>query len=214
MREVPVVIVGGGPVGLTAALECAYFGIPALLVERNAGTTWHPKARNLNSRTMEIMRRLGVEPALRAVGLAEAWTNEIVYAQTLSGVELGRMKTGGFASSGSEVSPSAAVLSSQDVFEPIWRARAEQSPLLELLFDHAAELLEVGDEGALVRVTANSPGAESEEVRARFVVVADGAGSVIRESLGIEMEGPENLGHFINVYYRANLDRLVAHRPA
>jgi hypothetical protein len=70
-----------------------------------------------------------------------------------------------------------------------------------------AEVLEVGDDGAVVRVDA-------EVVRARYLLVADGADSGIRQQLGIGLEGPQNIGHFINVYYRANLDRLVAHRPA
>jgi putative polyketide hydroxylase len=217
VREVPVLIIGGGPVGLAAALECAYFDIPAVLVERHAGTTWHPKARNLNSRSMEIMRRLGLESALTSVGLPAAWTSQIVYTQTLRGVELGRMATVGFASHGSSVSPCAPVLSSQDVFEPIWRGRAEQSPALELMFEHQAKVVDVTDDGAIVRVTGVGPDARSsrpEEFRARFLIVADGAGGDIRQGLGIDLEGPQNLGHFINVYYRANLHGLIAHRPA
>ena len=196
--------------GLAAALECAYFGVPAMLVERHSGTTWHPKARNLNSRTMEIMRRLGLEPELQAVGLPEAWTRQIVYADTLSGAELGRMGTGGFESRSSAASPCAAVLSSQDVFEPIWRGRAEQQPLLDVRYGHQAEILDVDAAGAVVRLT----GARGGDVRARYLLAADGAGGAIRQGLGIGLEGPENLGHFINVYYRANLDRVVAHRPA
>ncbi len=216
MREVPVLIVGGGPVGLAAALECAYFGIPTLLLERHAHTTWHPKARNLNTRSMEVMRRLGLEGDLRAVGLPPPWTEQIIYTTTLSGIEHGRMRTAGFSSRGSAASPCRPVLSSQDVFEPIWRARAEQSPLLQLCFNHEAQLIEVDDHGALVRVTPTVAGAHASPwtVRARFLLVADGAGSEIRRSLGIALEGPTNLAHFVNVYYRANLDRLVAHRPA
>ena len=56
MEQVPVVIVGGGPVGLAAALELSRYGVGSLLVERHDRTTWHPKARNLNTRTMEIAR--------------------------------------------------------------------------------------------------------------------------------------------------------------
>lgn len=196
--------------GLAAALECAYFGVPALLVERHSDTTWHPKARNLNARTMEIMRRLGLETALQAVGLPAAWTRQIVYADTLSGAELGRMTTGGFESRSSAASPCAAVLSSQDIFEPIWRGRAEQQPLLDVRYGHQAEILDVDEGGAVVRVS----GPRGADVRARYVLAADGAGSTVRRTLGIGMEGPEDIGHFVNVYYRANLDRLVAHRPA
>jgi 2-polyprenyl-6-methoxyphenol hydroxylase-like FAD-dependent oxidoreductase len=59
METVPVIIVGGGPVGLAAALELSRYGVPSLLLERHDSTTWHPKARNLNTRTMEIARYWG-----------------------------------------------------------------------------------------------------------------------------------------------------------
>ena len=70
----PVVIAGGGPVGLVAALELARYGIRSLLLERHESTTWHPKARNLNTRTMEIARGWGrvVHDALAAVNLPRA----------------------------------------------------------------------------------------------------------------------------------------------
>src|SRR5437867_10998506 len=89
----PVVIGGGGPVGLVAALELARYGIRSLLLERHEGTTWHPKARNLNTRTMEIARGWGrvVHDALAAVNLPRAWTSQIIYTRTLSGDELGQI---------------------------------------------------------------------------------------------------------------------------
>ena len=52
--EVPVLIVGGGPVGLVASVCLSRLGVASLLVERHPSTTVHPKARNLNLRTMEI----------------------------------------------------------------------------------------------------------------------------------------------------------------
>src|SRR5712692_11189365 len=119
MDRVPVVIVGGGPVGLATALELARHGIRSLMLERHESTTWHPKARNLNTRTMEIARGWGtaVHDALVAVNLPRAWTSQIVYTRTLAGEELGRMPTGGFHGPGHDISPEIPLLSSQDVFE-------------------------------------------------------------------------------------------------
>ena len=59
--EVPVLIVGGGPVGLTSALLLARQGIQTLLIERHPGTSIHPRARGINIRTMEIFRSVGLE---------------------------------------------------------------------------------------------------------------------------------------------------------
>ncbi len=61
--DVPVLIVGGGPVGLTASILLSQAGVRSLLVERHPGTAMHPKARGINARTMEMYRQCGVEAA-------------------------------------------------------------------------------------------------------------------------------------------------------
>ena len=61
LDETPVLIVGGGPVGLTLALTLAQQGVAAILVERNPSTTTHPKMDITNGRSMELFRHLGVE---------------------------------------------------------------------------------------------------------------------------------------------------------
>src|SRR5436189_3174785 len=69
MRSVPILIAGGGPVGLTLARCLAVRGIRCMLVERNATTTAHPKMDMTNTRTMELFRNLGLADQLRAVGV-------------------------------------------------------------------------------------------------------------------------------------------------
>ena len=58
-ERVPVTIVGGGPIGLTMGLLLGRFGVPAVILERNATTTDHPKARGCFARTMELFRVSG-----------------------------------------------------------------------------------------------------------------------------------------------------------
>ena len=211
----PVVIAGGGPVGLVAALELARCGIRSLLLERHGSTTWHPKARNLNTRTMEIARGWGraVHDQLAAVNLPRAWTSQVIYTRTLAGEELGRMSTAGFTGPGDDVSPDVPLLSSQDVFEPILRRGAEATGLSELRFGHEVGRLEIHDDRVLVDVSERASG-RRYRVEAEYVLAADGAASGIREQLGIALDGPRGLGHFVNVYFRADLDRWVADRPA
>ncbi|MGA8412326.1 MAG: FAD-dependent oxidoreductase, partial [Xanthobacteraceae bacterium] len=72
MQHVPVIIAGGGPVGMTLARDLARRGIQTLLIERNPTTTRHPKMDITNARSMELFRRLGLADALRAVAVPEA----------------------------------------------------------------------------------------------------------------------------------------------
>jgi 2-polyprenyl-6-methoxyphenol hydroxylase-like FAD-dependent oxidoreductase len=219
IESVPVLIVGGGPVGLATSLELSRYGVRSLLLERHDSTTWHPKARNLNTRTMEIARNWGstVHDALTAVNLPPEWTSQIVYARTLAGEELGRMPTRGFSGSGRRVSPEIPLLSSQDVFEPIMRRGAEATGLAELRFGHEVEQIDAGtsadDDRVIVTVSDRSSG-KRYQVEAEYLIAADGAASTIRNQLGIEMDGPKGIGHFVNVYFKADLSPYAADRPA
>ena len=79
MIDIPVLIVGGGPVGLSASILLSAFGIQSLLVERHPGTSIVPKARGINARTMELYRQYGIETAIRAAGLPPEASGLIVW---------------------------------------------------------------------------------------------------------------------------------------
>lgn len=72
---VRVIVLGGGPVGLGAALELARHGVHSVLIEKHDGTSWHPKTRNFNTRTMEIARGWGsaVYKRLRSADTPPGW---------------------------------------------------------------------------------------------------------------------------------------------
>src|SRR5262249_7310393 len=85
MIAVPVLIVAGGPVGLSASVLLSRLGVGSRLVERHAGTALHPKARNINMHTMEIFRQCGVENAVRAAGLPIERTRFLIWVESLAG---------------------------------------------------------------------------------------------------------------------------------
>src|SRR5215831_10511091 len=116
-----VLVLGAGPVGLGAALELARFGVPTVLIEKHDATSWHPKTRNLNTRTMEIARGWG--PAtykrLRSIDTPPGWKSPIRFLRTAVGEQLGVIESKGFEGPGPDVSPAEPVMSSQELIEAI-----------------------------------------------------------------------------------------------
>src|SRR6478609_11096138 len=92
MQHVPVIIAGGGPVGMTLARDLARRRIQTLLIERNPSTTRHPKMDITNARSMELFRRLGVVDALRAVAVPESSNFDVSWITQLAGHELHRFR--------------------------------------------------------------------------------------------------------------------------
>ena len=92
MKSVPVLIAGGGPVGMTLACELARRGIACMLVERNATTTRYPKMDITNARSMELFRRLALVDGLRSVAVAEDNNFDVSWVTSLTGHELHRFR--------------------------------------------------------------------------------------------------------------------------
>lgn len=213
MTEVPVLIVGGGPVGLTASILLSRAGVRSLLVERHAGTAIHPKARGINARTMEMYRQCGVEGAIREAGLAPERTGLIVWTRTLAGEEIERRVPWRSGTQSAAVSPVRHCLCAQDALEPVLRRFAERQSLAELRFDTELADWEQDDRG-VTAVLSDRAGRAKTRVRAHYVIAADGAQSRIRRQLGVRMLGREDVYESINILLNADLRPWTADRPA
>ncbi|HSI02212.1 MAG TPA: FAD-dependent monooxygenase [Reyranella sp.] len=212
MKSVPVLIVGGGPVGLAASFLLSRQGVRSLVVERHPGTAIHPKARGINARTMEVFRQHGVEDAVRAAGLAPHHTGLIVWTRTLAGEEIERRVPWRARPASAMVSPVRNCLCAQDDLEPVLRAYAEQQPLGELRFSTAFESFEQDDEA--VTATLDAASGETEQIRAQYMIAADGAQSRVRRALGVEMLGQRDVYDSVNILINADLRPWTTHRPA
>src|SRR5258708_25277818 len=115
--ETPVLIVGGGPAGLTASLLLSRHGIESLLIDKRVTGSPLPRARGVHSRAMEILRVCGVEPDLRAVELpitpGAAWRTDLTSSPLREGVLSGGKSLG---------SPWEALSGAQDVCQSMPRA--------------------------------------------------------------------------------------------
>jgi 2-polyprenyl-6-methoxyphenol hydroxylase-like FAD-dependent oxidoreductase len=92
MKQVSVLIAGGGPVGMTLARELARREVTCMLVERRPTTTRHPKMDITNVRSMELFRRLALADELRAVAVSESHSFDVSWITSLSGHELHRFR--------------------------------------------------------------------------------------------------------------------------
>ncbi len=212
-----VIIVGGGPVGLGAALELARFGVPSVLLEKRDSTSWHPKTRNFNTRTMEIARGWGdvVYKRMRGIDTPPGWKSPIRFLRTLMGEEFGVIASKGFEGPGPDVSPAEPVMSSQELIEEILLDAVRATNLVEVRF--STEVIRLvaggadGDRHAEVVVRSTASG-EEEALQGAALVAADGASSFIRSELGLGLEGPRDLRHIVNCYFRADLERHLGDR--
>jgi putative polyketide hydroxylase len=211
--QVPVLIVGGGPVGLTASILLSRQGVRSLLVERHAGTAVHPKARAINARTMEMYRQCSVEAAIRAAGLGPEHTGLVVWTTTLSGAEIERRVPWRAGPQSRAVSPVRNCLCAQDDLEPVLRAFAERQGPAELRFKTELVACEQDGEGVTATLANRASGAETR-MRAQYVIAADGAQSTIRRQLGVRMIGREKVYESVNILLSADLRPWTAHRPA
>jgi len=212
--ETPVLIAGGGPVGMTLALALARQGVRSIVVERNASTTRHPKMDLTNGRSMEIYAKLGVAEAMRAAGVAIDNPFDVVWATGASGhllhrfdypssrktAELTRQNDG----AGTREPPMRI---SQIVLEPVLKAALEENDLVDSRFGHRFRSLEADQDG----VTAIVEGPDGEiRIRSRYLVGCDGGGSAVRTALGIGLEGQHAVGRSYMVHFRSDARDVLA----
>lgn len=213
MIDTPVLVSGGGPVGLTASLLLSRHGVRSLLVERHPGTARTPKARGINARTMEIFRQCGIDQAVRAAGLAEGGTGLIVWTETLAGREIERRIPGRAVAKNMAVTPAKNCLCAQDDLEPVIRRYAEEAGPGELRFNTEMTSFTQTPRGVTGVLTDRLTGAETP-FTARYLISAEGAQSRVRRALGVKMHGQEKVYDSVNILFHAELTPWVRDRPA
>ncbi|MFF9007396.1 FAD-dependent monooxygenase [Streptomyces goshikiensis] len=209
-ENVPVLIVGGGIVGLSAAVFLRGHGVPVLLAERHPGASMLAKARVLSPRTMELYRRHGLEEPVRAAPpsvFLEA--TDVVRAQSLAGPEeyRGSRPPGGAVSG---ISPCPPALVEQSTVEPLVRARAEELGADVRFHTEVSGLVQDAD-GVGAVLTDRGTGRRTV-VRAAYVIAADGHRSPVRGQLGIATDG-KRLAHVVNIAFEADLGPALRGRP-
>jgi len=208
--EVPVLIVGGSLVGMTASLLLAHHGVRAVTVEHHRGTAIHPRAAHIQHRSMEILRTVGVEQVVRERSRQQFDQDGAIMAvETLAGKELAWFITDINAGT-QDLSPTAGLFITQSMLEPLMNERAQQLGA-ELHFSTDMVSFTQDATGVTAELRHRDTG-ETATVRAQYMVAADGSHSRIRQSLGIPMAGHGRLSKSITIYFRGELAPLMRGR--
>lgn len=215
IRYVPVLIVGGGIVGLSSSLFLSQHSVHSLLVERHAGTSIHPRSRSVNVRTMELYRALGIGAAIREAGATLAPSMGILTGSSLVSVIEPRRRQDGtrkvpLAGSFADQSPEKWQRGTQDAIEPILLAAAREKGG-EVRFYVECLNIEQDENGVTATLLDRETG-KTNVVKSEYCVAADGAESPIRKWLGVKMTGQGTLGHMLNILFHADLKALVEKR--
>jgi 2-polyprenyl-6-methoxyphenol hydroxylase-like FAD-dependent oxidoreductase len=199
---IPVLVVGGGPVGLALAGDLGWRGIACTLVEQSDGSIYQPRMDLVGIRTMEFCRRWGIVPAVEGSPYPRDYAQDNIYLTSLTGYELGRERFPGIGQAPPpKQSPQRRERCPQNMFDPILRAFAASQKNVALRY--RTRLVAFTQNAELVTaVVENAETGAREEIPARTIVGCDGARSLVRETLGIAMQGNPVLTYTTNVIFR------------
>ena len=214
--ETDVLIVGSGPAGGSAALCLATLGIPNIMITKYRWTANAPRAHITNQRTMEVFRDLGIEEQVLADASPHAIIGDTVFCTSIAGEEIGRIRTWGTHPAREAdyqlASPSLTCDIPQTYLEPILvrnaAARGTQARFSTEYLSHAQDA-----DGVDVRVRDRVTGSV-DTIRARYLIGADGARSMVGADIGLPMEGQMDIAGSMNITFRADISAHVSHRPS
>ena len=217
-----VLIVGGGPVGLTLAMDLAGRGVEVVVAEtRAAGEPPSVRCNHVAARTMEIFRRLGLVKALREAGLPANYPNDVSFRTTATGIELSRIPIPCraeryTAKDGPDTwwpTPEPPHRINQIYLEPILFAHAAATPRLRIL-SRTRVVDFVRNETAVVATAENLDTGGVSEISAAYLIGCDGAHSEVRRKMGAKFSGDAVVMQTQSTYIRApQLLGMIA-RPA
>jgi 2-polyprenyl-6-methoxyphenol hydroxylase-like FAD-dependent oxidoreductase len=198
----PVLIVGGGPVGLALAADLGRRGIEATLVEKRDDKIDSPKMLEVSVRTMEFCRQLGISEQVRNWGFPLDHPIDSVFVTTMKGYELGRVKTPALNDlSHLPCSPERGVPCPQTWFDPILQRHCRSFPHIKLRYRIALESF-IQDQDGVTAYLVDADTGRSEQVRASYLIGCDGFQSTVRELLGIAIRGERHIDWTMNTYLR------------
>ncbi|MCH5585477.1 FAD-dependent monooxygenase [Shimazuella sp. AN120528] len=207
-QKIPVLIIGGGIVGLSTSLFLSSHGINSLLIERHPSTSIHPRAAGYYPRTMELYRSVGLESTI--LDYSQKFNTPCIgKGETLIGKEEFRydLPNDDFLN---KITPTTYANIPQDVLEPIVLAHARVLGS-DIRFNTELVSFEQNNEGIAALIKNRTTGVE-QTVYAQYLVAADGSKSPIRQKLKIPIQGLGKVGDSMSILFKADLKKALMGR--
>lgn len=212
IKTTNVLIVGAGPSGMTMALALAKFGIASVVVDRRAENLSTPRAHALNPRTLEIFSALDIDVnALKSIATPVEESCWVRFVDTLSGDEYGKLPYERMHQSDDLPTPWPLFNIAQPDVEAVMQSYIDKEELIEVIRPCQWQSCQQHPEG-VESILQDQQGNELR-IFSRYLIGADGAGSPVRESQGIKMEGMGIVHDFVMIQFKADLSEIVKDKP-
>jgi 2,4-dichlorophenol 6-monooxygenase len=213
-----VLIIGTGPAGSTSGALLSSYGVENIVINRYHWLANTPRAHITNQRTMEVLRDLGkeVEDEVYLNAMDQSLMGENVFCESLAGEEIGRMKSWGTH----PLSKAEHLLSSptrmndlpQTFMEPIlFKTACKRGTRARMSTEYKSHIQDA--DGVTTTCLDRMTGKEIT-IRSKYLIGADGGNSLVAENEDLPFEGQMGVGGSMNIYFRADLTKYVAHRPS
>ncbi|MEW9307319.1 FAD-dependent oxidoreductase [Labrys neptuniae] len=213
-----VLVIGTGPAGSATAALLSSYGIENMAINRYRWLANTPRAHITNQRTMEVLRDLGreVEDEAYLFAAHQELMGENVFCTSLTGEEIGRMKSWGTSphSKAEHLLSSPTLMNDlpQTFMEPLlFKTACSRGTQARLSTEYIAH---VQDEDGVTTTCLDRLTGKQFTIRSKYLIGADGSNSKVAEHAGLTYGGKMGLGGSINILFKADLSRYVAHRPS
>ena len=208
--DTQVLVVGGGPIGLTLAIDLGIRGVRCTLIEQKEAPQFLPKMERCNARTMEIFRRMGIADKVRAAGLRDDIPMDVFIVLSLAEPPLLHLPYPSVKSARAEIRAcndgsmplEPYQLISQYTLEPLLKSIAEGLPSVTVRYGCQLESFTQDESG--VAASVKHANGRVGAIGASYMVGCDGGGSTVRKQLGIKLSGEYNILELRQALYRCD----------